>query len=92
MFCLCKLVSFAVVVFVCDNLCFPSVQTCGRAQAIRDLMGFAMLVLACDNVWFSSGQMCRRSQIIRDLAILQLLCSRLIICGLRAYKQVGAHV
>ena len=73
MFCLCKLVSFAVVVFVCDNLCFSSVQTCGRAQAIRDLVGFAMLVLACDNVWFSSGQMCRRAKNVRDLPILQFV-------------------
>ena len=50
MFCSYKPVSFAVVVFVCDNLCFPSVQTCGRAQAIPDLVDFAMLVLAYDNV------------------------------------------
>ena len=92
MFCLCKLVSFAVVVLVCDNLCFSSVQTCGRAQAIRDPVGFAVLVLACDNVWFSSGQMCLRAQIVRDLAISQLLCSRFIICGLRACKRVGAHI
>ena len=92
MFCSCKLVIFAIVVFVCNNLCSSSVQTCGRAQAIRDPVGFAMRVLACDNVWFSSGQMCRRSQIVRDLAILQLLRSRLIICGLRAYKRVRAHI
>ena len=80
------------MVFIHDNLWFSSVQTCRRAEVVRDFVSFAILGFVCDNLWSSSVQKCRRAQVVRDLGnFAALVFVRAIVYGLRTYERVGAH-
>ena len=87
----CDFVSFAVLVFVCDNLWSSSVHhTCRRAKVVRDLVNFAIRAFACGNLCFSSVQTCRRTQVLRDLvsvAIFVLVCDSLWSSSLQTCRR-----
>ena len=56
-----------------SNLWVSSVQTCRRAQVIRDFVSFAILSFVRDDLLSSSVQTCRRAQVVRDFVGLTIL-------------------
>ena len=63
-----------------SNLWVPSVQTCRRAQVIRDFVSFAILSFVRDDLWSSGVQTRRRAQVGRDFVsftIIVLVCDNL---------------
>jgi hypothetical protein len=62
-----------------------------RSAHLFAIFGFSNSCAPRSNFWVSSVQTRRRAQVIRDFMILQFCRSYVMICGLRAYKRVGAH-